>query len=187
MTGIKYDNEKPMMDLLPMASLTEVAKVLTAGAKKYARDNWRQGFTYSRLQAAMLRHYTAFSEGENFDDETKLPHLAHMACCVLFLLEHQLKGYGVDDRYTTPSKETTEQAETETHVVNLSNEALQEVLSKLESLKAPSRLELLKDKQGQGLSSYLNPKEKEMSTDVVAVSKAKEMLKIALGDVKWNT
>lgn len=178
MTGIKHDTEKPMMDLLPMASLTEVAKVLTAGAKKYAPHNWRQGFTYSRLQAAMLRHYTAFSEGENFDDETKLPHLAHMACCVLFLLEHQLKGYGVDDRYTTTSTDkqaakskheykpntwgyNSEETTTDNLVVNLSDEALQEILSKLESFKAPSRLELLKDKHGQGLFSLLNPKERD--------------------------
>lgn len=102
-TGIKHDNEKPMMDLLPMAALTEVGKVLTEGAKKYASHNWRQGFKYSRLQAALLRHYTAFSEGEDHDPETKLLHLAHLTCCALFLLEHQLKGYGEDDRYSKPA------------------------------------------------------------------------------------
>lgn len=103
MTGIKYDNEKPMMDLLPMAALTEVGKVLTEGAKKYASHNWRQGFKYSRLQAALLRHYSAFSEGEDHDPETELLHLAHLTCCALFLLEHQLKGYGEDDRYAKPT------------------------------------------------------------------------------------
>lgn len=102
MTGIKHDDEKPMMDLLPMAALTEVGKVLTEGSKKYASHNWRQGFKYSRLQAALLRHYTAFSEGEDRDTETNLLHLAHLTCCALFLLEHQLKGYGEDDRYTKP-------------------------------------------------------------------------------------
>jgi hypothetical protein len=101
MTGIKHDNEKPMMDLLPMAALTEVGKVLTEGSKKYSRHNWRHGFKYSRLQAALLRHYSAFSEGEDHDPETKLLHLAHLTCCALFLLEHQVKGYGEDDRYAT--------------------------------------------------------------------------------------
>ena len=39
--GRKYDGGKIRWDLLPMGALTEVAKVLTYGARKYADDNWR--------------------------------------------------------------------------------------------------------------------------------------------------
>lgn len=37
--GKKFDNDKPMMNLLPFEALEEVAKVLTYGANKYGKDN----------------------------------------------------------------------------------------------------------------------------------------------------
>lgn len=60
--------------------------------------NWAKGTEWSRYQAAMLRHYTAFAAGENWDVESGLPTLAHLACDALFLLAHQLRGIGTDDR-----------------------------------------------------------------------------------------
>ncbi len=104
MEGKKLDTGKTLMSLIPFAALTEIGKVLTFGAKKYAAHNWRKGMDWSRLQGALLRHYTAFSEGEDNDPETGLPHLAHLGCCVLFLLEYQLKGLGKDDRYHNEDK-----------------------------------------------------------------------------------
>ncbi len=104
MSGIKYDNDKPPMDLLPHSVLVEVAKVLDHGAKTYSRHNWRQGFKWSRLHAAALRHIGAWSEGQDNDLESGQSHLAHAICCLMFLLEHKLKGYGEDDRYTTEEK-----------------------------------------------------------------------------------
>lgn len=97
--AIKFDGAKPRTDLLPTLSLTEVSKVLDFGAHKYGENNWRIGFKWSRLIGASLRHIFAFMRGEDNDEETGLSHLAHAACCVLFLLEHILLKYGVDDRY----------------------------------------------------------------------------------------
>jgi hypothetical protein len=97
--GTKYDNGKLRMDLLPFEALEEVAKVLTFGAKKYDDHNWRKGFKYSRLLGAALRHLSAFAQGEDFDKESGETHLAHAACCILFLLSHELNAYGEDDRY----------------------------------------------------------------------------------------
>ena len=57
--GLKYDNEKPRMDLLDFDALEGLSKVLTFGANKYAAHNWRKGISYSRLTAAMLRHLAA--------------------------------------------------------------------------------------------------------------------------------
>lgn len=86
--GRKDDNDKPRMDLLPFAALEGVAKVLTFGARKYGDDNWRDVTPFrSRYLAAALRHLAAYGRGEVLDPETKLPHLAHAACCLLFLLE----------------------------------------------------------------------------------------------------
>lgn len=103
MSGIKHDAEKPRMDLIPAGAALEIAKVFTFGAKKYAPNNWRGGFDWSRLIGALERHIAAFKEGEDLDPESGLPHMAHAGCCVMMLLEHQRLNYGVDDRYCATS------------------------------------------------------------------------------------
>ena len=40
-TGRKFDQDKPHMALLPPYALEAVARVLTYGAQKYERDNWK--------------------------------------------------------------------------------------------------------------------------------------------------
>jgi hypothetical protein len=85
--------------LLPTAPIRAIAEVLTFGAKKYDAHNWRGGLEYSRLIGAAYRHLSAYNDGEDKDPETGLSHLAHLGCCVLFLLEQEAKGTGQDDRY----------------------------------------------------------------------------------------
>lgn len=99
LTGVKHDQEKPRTDLLPSAPLLAIAEVLTFGANKYSAHNWRGGFDYSRLLGSALRHILAYNDGEDKDSESGLSHLAHAACCLLFLLEQEAKGTGKDDRY----------------------------------------------------------------------------------------
>lgn len=104
LSGVKNDQEKPRTDLLPTVPLFKIAEVLGFGAKKYAAHNWRGGIEYSRLIGAALRHLLAFNDGEDKDPESGLSHLAHLGCCVLFLLEQEAKGTGLDDRYKPSSK-----------------------------------------------------------------------------------
>ena len=99
MRGKKDDQQKINLSLLPMDALIEVAKVMDFGARKYDPHNWRSGFDWTRLSSAMLRHIFAWIGGETNDPESGLNHIAHAACGCLFLLEHQSKGYGEDDRY----------------------------------------------------------------------------------------
>jgi hypothetical protein len=98
-TAIKHDQEKNRLDLLPIRPLEEIGKVLTHGAVKYTENNWRNGFKWSRLIGAAMRHLFSFARGEDNDPETGLSHLAHLGCCVLFLLEHKLSSLGEDDRW----------------------------------------------------------------------------------------
>jgi hypothetical protein len=86
--GRKDDSNKPRWDLLPFKGLEQIVLVLTHGAKKYAPENWRvvKDWRWRYFRAA-LGHIVAWWSGEKLDPETKLPHLAHAACCVLFLLE----------------------------------------------------------------------------------------------------
>lgn len=94
MTGRKDDAEKPRWDLLPFGPVREVVEVLTFGAKKYAPDNWqRVPEPRRRYFAAAMRHLTAWYEGEPRDPETGLSHLAHAACCLLFLMHFDRKEH----------------------------------------------------------------------------------------------
>jgi len=91
--GLKYDDLKPDWSLLPMKGFEPVIKVLTYGAQKYARDNWKyveNGET--RYLAAALRHLSAYQSGEKTDIETGESHLAHAICCLIFLLASPSEG-----------------------------------------------------------------------------------------------
>jgi hypothetical protein len=83
--GIKFDDNKRDFTLLPWPAVEEIVKVLEFGAKKYARDNWKN-VEADRYVKAAFRHLIAYSQGEENDKESGLSHLAHLGCCVLFLL-----------------------------------------------------------------------------------------------------
>jgi hypothetical protein len=86
--------------LQDQVGLPTVSKVLEYGSKKYAAWNYMSGLKYSRLLGAFRRHLIGHFE-EYEDKETSLPHLAHAACCVLFLLEYEsnpMEYVAYDDR-----------------------------------------------------------------------------------------
>lgn len=85
--GKKYDSGKLRYDLVPFQALDDVVQVLTFGAEKYGPNNWQQlDQAHDRYFAAALRHLSKHQQGEVVDPESGLSHLAHAACCVLFLL-----------------------------------------------------------------------------------------------------
>lgn len=88
MNGIKYDSEKPDYSLIPPNALDDVVKVLTYGAKKYDRENWKKLENLdNRYFAAAQRHLWALKKGETFDSETNIHHAAHAISCLLFIIE----------------------------------------------------------------------------------------------------
>ena len=97
--AIKYDVNKPQWSILPFEALEEVVKVFMYGAKKYNKNNFRQGFEASRLVDASLRHIISWNKGIDNDPETNISHLAHATCCLLMLLTNQLEDKMTDDRY----------------------------------------------------------------------------------------
>lgn len=89
-TGSKHDTGKPLMGAVPPNALLAVAKVLTFGAEKYGRDNWRQvENAETRYLDAALRHINAYQRGELADPEGGESHLAHAVCSLMFMLELQ--------------------------------------------------------------------------------------------------
>ena len=98
MDGIKYDSEKPRMNLLPPKAIVEISKVLTFGAAKYDAENWRKlDDLQNRYTAGALRHIFAHMDGEELDPETNLSHLAHAMCCLLFKLEIELENAQIEE------------------------------------------------------------------------------------------
>lgn len=87
MNGVKHDLGKRDWTLLPWSALRAVVDVLMHGALTYERDNWRfVPDAERRYLAAAFRHLTAYADGERYDCDSGLPHLAHAVCCLLFLL-----------------------------------------------------------------------------------------------------
>ena len=82
---IKYDTNKPMMSLLEPDFIEDMAKVLTMGANKYSKDNWKKCEDKSRYEDAMYRHMNEYLKGREYDIESRLPHLAHVAVNAMFL------------------------------------------------------------------------------------------------------
>lgn len=99
MSGVKHDQEKPDMSLLSPYAMEAIARVMTFGAKKYSRDNWRGGIAYSRLIAAAMRHISAFNRGEDIDPESGLSHISHALCCLMMVSEFEHTQTELDDRY----------------------------------------------------------------------------------------
>ena len=91
--GRKHDAGKLQWALLPLIGVREIIRVLTEGAEKYEPDNWqRVPDARRRYYEAIMRHVTAWWEGEKNDSEWDFHHLAHAGCCILFLLWFELTG-----------------------------------------------------------------------------------------------
>jgi len=91
-------DEKIPLHLLPTAALEEVGKVMAFGAVKYGEDNWMLGLPWRRTIGSCLRHIFLWVRGQDVDKESGLPHLAHAACNLLFILEWIELKRGKDDR-----------------------------------------------------------------------------------------
>lgn len=90
--GLKYDGGKLEYGLLPPLALKATVDVLTFGAQKYERDNWKYvDDSKRRYFDALQRHLWAWKEGEIDDPESGKHHLAHAMCCLMFLYEHDVK------------------------------------------------------------------------------------------------
>lgn len=104
--GVKFDQDKPAMGLLPARAVEEEAYVWGMGAKKYSAHNWRGGLTILRICGAILRHTFAIMRGEDIDPESGRHHGAHIRCDAAMLVEFYYEGRKeLDDRYKTAPKQ----------------------------------------------------------------------------------
>ena len=86
---------------MPVSLNIAVAEVLKEGAKKYAPNNWRKGMSWQAVLGCALRHLMKWASPwhSDFDDETNLNHLWHVATNIAFLIEYEKSCPDKDDRY----------------------------------------------------------------------------------------
>ena len=95
--------KKCPMHLLSPSAMRETANALGHGAVKYKARNYRTaGVNATTYVGAILRHITAWNDGEDLDPESGLSHIAHVAACADILLDTMACGKMNDDRSKHP-------------------------------------------------------------------------------------
>jgi hypothetical protein len=97
-SGARYNDEKPALDLIPLCTLEDEARVWDHGRAKYSAYNWMKGMAWSVPLGCALRHIAAWQRGEDLDPESGLPHLAHAMCNLRMLTLYASTYPEGDDR-----------------------------------------------------------------------------------------
>lgn len=96
----RYNEGKPALSFNALSVPVNEGEALVwqAGAQKYERANWLKGVPYTQAADSLLRHLTAFLNGEDDDAETGLPHVDHVVCCAKILAHSRHTRPDLDDR-----------------------------------------------------------------------------------------
>lgn len=95
--GLRLDDGKNQLQLIPPEWMWGLGEVLTYGATKYAPRNWERGMAWGKMIACGLRHVYKFMAGERYDQESGCHHLFHAAWNFLALASYDLKQIGEND------------------------------------------------------------------------------------------
>lgn len=95
--GLRYDDNKERVDLIPPDAMLELGRVYMVGARKYSERNWEKGMPWSKMVGPMLRHLFKFLMGEDIDPEDGQLHVAKIAWNAIGLLTYNLRKIGIDD------------------------------------------------------------------------------------------
>ncbi len=104
-TGGQKGQKLAQVSALDPMAIYSVGEVAGFGAQKYERYNFAKGYRWSLSYDAMQRHLMAFWNGEDYDPESGLPHVAHAAWHCLALLTFFIRERGTDDRFPTKEGE----------------------------------------------------------------------------------
>jgi hypothetical protein len=82
------------------------ARCHQSGAIKYGVRNWLiDKILASTYKAAILRHFKAWSEGEDIDPDSGEHHFYHIRACCAIVLDAQMVDTLIDDRLFVESKD----------------------------------------------------------------------------------
>lgn len=100
-TGGMKGSKTEDFSLLPWDQLAEVARLYAFGAAKYDRNNWRKGYDWHLSFASLMRHATAWWEGEFDDEESGCDHMASVVFHALSLMYFRQHHPSLDNRACT--------------------------------------------------------------------------------------
>ena len=130
---IKADAGKPRLSLVPTEVINQIARVREYGINKYPNggpNNWKK-VELDRYRDAAYRHLLAYiANPKGVDEESGLPHLAHLACNVAFLCE--LEALQKENSETTEAPE--EEPKNKTPLDTISEEEQESLRKYLEFL-----------------------------------------------------
>lgn len=97
--GLRYNQGKTRLSLVPNSAIEGIGQVLTYGANKYTvkddkgnilvdgANNWRKGMPWGEVLDSLKRHLLAFEKGEDVDIESNCLHIDHLLTNAAFLKE----------------------------------------------------------------------------------------------------
>ena len=84
---------KPSLSYVPPVALIHLAEAMRHGAEKYGPYNWReQPVSRTVYIDAAIRHLLRMLDGQVYDDDSALPHEAHVMACMAILLDASACG-----------------------------------------------------------------------------------------------
>jgi len=95
--GLRKDDGKNKLELIPPEWIWGLGMVLTQGAEKYLVRNWERGMSWGKMIGCGLRHVLKFICGERYDRESGCHHLLHASWNFLSLMSYDLRGIGEND------------------------------------------------------------------------------------------
>lgn len=98
---LREDNKavKEPLNLIPPATLLQVAMAFKAGSDEYGVNNWvNEEMPMSVYYSSLSRHLIYWASGKNVDDKSSVHHMAHVAANALIILHLDSLGLLIDDR-----------------------------------------------------------------------------------------
>lgn len=90
------------LSLFPDVAVLYGALAMNDGAHKYGPYNWRTKHVRATVYiTAARRHLLAWAAGEEIAEDSGVHHLGHVLGCIAILLDAQVTGALIDDRYAS--------------------------------------------------------------------------------------
>ena len=82
--SIRDNKGKLKWSLVHFKSLFGLVRVLEHGAEEYGIDNWKIDLDKKEILESLIRHATAIMDGDEIDEDSKLPHIDHVMANAMF-------------------------------------------------------------------------------------------------------
>jgi hypothetical protein len=95
----RFGAAKPGIQFIPPIALIEEAMVMAAGAAEHGAFNWNDTpIRLATYYSAIFRHLGAWFAGEELDQKSGFPHMAHVRANTGIILDAMATGSYIDDR-----------------------------------------------------------------------------------------